>query len=260
MMNDQQNPTLSYLRGGNQAADSNKSGIDRAEVRTRRFQVCFLMQEWPPTLPTFIQTLEKKSLEIESQLGPGPETIRIELLSSTPDLEMSILKEGYEVPPLAQGACTQSIKVRYDHQSPLDTGHQLSSILHEYVHLIIGKNSNGKCPAWLDEGLAVFLTQKISDEYQAELRLALEADKLPPLEWLEKPFSSLTQEKFRHLAYAFSESLADYLAGHFKWEDIRALILATSVEKKPEDALAHRLSLNYYTLVKDWQRWKNRRG
>ena len=83
-------------------------------------------------------------------------------------------------------------------------------IAHEVVHLHVEHAAGGRAPAWLDEGLAVHLTQELPRIYEEALAKALEAGDTLRLTELESPFSGL-QENQRRLAYSQSARLVAWL-------------------------------------------------
>ncbi len=126
-------------------------------------------------------------------------------------------------------------------------------LTHEIIHLAIDEMSKGSCPYWLDEGLAVYLSQELSDEYNEKLVNAVKKDSFLPFETLENPLPSDTEEKIRQLAYAQCASLVGYIIETYKWDTIQSII-SQSVRRPVKGILADK-SLNYYLLEQGWKRW-----
>lgn len=130
-------------------------------------------------------------------------------------------------------------------------------VTHEYVHLALYEMTDGRCPQWLNEGIAVYFSQNQSDYYEEILYEAVIKDYIIPLEILEADIKKLGEENMVKLAYSQSYSIVSYLVEKIGWERIRQLLENISL-KGAEKAL-NELSLNYYLLEKDWLRWIKRR-
>lgn len=77
------------------------------------------------------------------------------------------------------------------------------AIRHEYAHAVIAELSSGKCPAWLDEGLAQLLEGKINPLLGPALRKWISNNDSMPLSWLENGFT-LLDDSIVPAAYAQS--------------------------------------------------------
>jgi hypothetical protein len=113
--------------------------------------------------------------------------------------------------------------------------------------------SKGKCPYWLDEGLAIYFSQELSDEYINNLFKAIKKDSIIPLEVLQDPLPAKIPEDFRQLAYAEVSSIADYLIETYGWNKIKSIIYHCA--RRPLKAILGDLSLNYYLMERGWKRW-----
>ena len=126
-------------------------------------------------------------------------------------------------------------------------------ITHEIIHLAIRRLSGGQCPYWLDEGLAVYLSQELPQHYQLVICAAARNDTMLPLESLEKPPGVKLKEEARVLAYAESAFMVNYLCENYDWEKIKAAV-RKSRNKNKEQILAE-MGLNYYLLELACKRW-----
>jgi hypothetical protein len=126
-------------------------------------------------------------------------------------------------------------------------------LTHEIIHLAIDEMSKGSCPFWIDEGLAVYLSQELSGEYRERLVDAVEKDSFLPFETIENPLPADTEENIRQLAYAQCTSLVGYIIEIYKWDTIQSII-SQSVRRTVKAILADK-SLNYYLLEQAWKRW-----
>lgn len=126
-------------------------------------------------------------------------------------------------------------------------------LTHEIVHLAIDEMSRGNCAYWLDEGMAVYLSQELPDLYRARIEKAMKKDAFLPLETLEEPLPSDSTEYLRQLAYAQCASLAAYFIETYGWDGVQSII-SRSARKSVKAILAEK-SLNYYLLEQAWKRW-----
>ncbi len=77
------------------------------------------------------------------------------------------------------------------------------ALRHEYAHAVIAEISDGKCPAWLDEGVAQYLEGRINGLLGPSLRKWISSNDAMPLSWLQNGFT-LLKEDIVPAAYAQS--------------------------------------------------------
>jgi len=126
-------------------------------------------------------------------------------------------------------------------------------LTHEIIHLAIDEISRSLCPYWLDEGLAVYLSQELPEDYHIGLHEAVKKDKVLPLEVLENPLPADSDEDLRQLAYAEVSSIAEYLIERCGWHQIKAII--RKCRKRNVSSILADMSLNYYLIEQEWKRW-----
>lgn len=145
-------------------------------------------------------------------------------------------------------------KIRVISEDNADEPEALYIILtHEIIHLAIGEISKGQCPYWMDEGLAVFISQGLPDDYLDVMQRAVRSDKTLPLEFLEKPIPANVPGDVRLLAYSEASSIAEYLIETCGWDKIKTIIAHSA--RRPVKAILADMSLNYYLLEQAWKRW-----
>ena len=113
--------------------------------------------------------------------------------------------------------------------------------------------STGFCPYWLDEGLAIYLSQELSDTYLNKLQKAVRGDKIMPLEILENPLPSDAEESLRQLAYSEVFSITEYFIESYGWGKITSVI--RQCRRRPIKTILIDLGLNYYLIEQGWKRW-----
>ena len=110
------------------------------------------------------------------------------------------------------------------------------ALAHEYVHLAVDKLSGGKCPRWLDEGLAQYVTQNLRPADVLALQNALAAGALLPLEVLASDWSLLEDRALVDLAYAQAFSVAQYIVEINGWGAVRDMLKQTAGGDPPSAA------------------------
>lgn len=85
-------------------------------------------------------------------------------------------------------------------------------LIHEFTHAAIYDLTGGRCPAWLNEGLAMLL-EGLKPAEQVYF----------PLKELQKPFTGLEADRAR-LAYKASLSAAYFLTTQYDWAFVRLLL------------------------------------
>lgn len=126
-------------------------------------------------------------------------------------------------------------------------------LTHEIIHLAICDISAGLCPYWLDEGLAIYLSQELSESYLGVLKKAVEGDKTIPLEILEGPLPSDAEQSIRQLAYSEVSSITEYLIESYDWRKIESII--QQCRRRPINTILIDMGLNYYLIEQGWKRW-----
>ena len=124
-------------------------------------------------------------------------------------------------------------------------------VTHECIHLAVRKASLDRVPAWLDEGLATYLSQNLPRRYEASLEEAFRGRTILPLEALNGSFTRFDRAT-KSLAYAQCYSLVDYMVEIYGWELMRELIEGCGRGDSP-DAVLRRWGLNGYLLEKGWE-------
>ena len=110
---------------------------------------------------------------------------------------------------------------------------------HEYVHAVLDHLTNSNCPAWLDEGLAMILTEE-QKNFKLENLEQIEIDQIPHLSKLTESFVSYDQQL---ASIAYKKSI---------WATSRLL------EAKNYDILKNFLiSLRTSNIVKSLKRYYN---
>ena len=181
--------------------------------------------------------------EVRERLGFWPEKARVLFLDKPPG-------EGDWSAARFDGA----IKLDAGAFAGKDPNFLLVALAHEYVHLAVAELAGGRAPAWLDEGLAQYMSQNLKPMDGRLLAKALERDLLLPLDLLEDGLGHLREAGLLDLAYAQAHSLAEYLVEQRGWPGVKRALEELGLGLAREDALApwgggaDQLELN-------WRKW-----
>ena len=127
------------------------------------------------------------------------------------------------MPRWASGCYDGGIRLSY-----CAAGEPVLSILyallrHEWIHLLIHHLAHGRCPVWLDEGLAQSIARPMFQSERRDLQRAIQKECLLSLTVLNKPFNRLPT-KYRKLAYIQSAAVVEFLIQQFGFPKIRRLL------------------------------------
>ncbi len=125
-------------------------------------------------------------------------------------------------------------------------------LTHEITHQAVSEISRGRCPYWLDEGLAVHLSQRLPDVYVEAVKSAVAQDAVLPIEFLERPLPDDIDENTRRLAYGQCAGLAAYVLEFYDWPVVREVLESCAVRSIPD--VLRGFATNYYLLEQGWKR------
>ena len=115
------------------------------------------------------------------------------------------------------------IRLTYHPYSDFSVGVLYAVIRHEWTHLLIDLLTEGRCPNWLDEGLAQFIARPLMNSEKTHLQLASQDQHFLPLHLLRKPFCHLPGKQ-RRLAYLQSYAIVKYLIQEFSFTALRDVL------------------------------------
>ena len=179
-------------------------------------------------VPVFIQ--DAKQMDTSQVAAPG--------YSTTPPVEVGnhTLFSEASLPQWAV-ACYDngSIRLTYRPYSDSSIGVLYAVMRHEWTHLLVDLLAKGRCPNWLDEGLAQFVARPLMNSEKTHLQQASRDKHLLPLYLLQKPFRNLP-EKQRRLAYLQSYAITRYLIQQFGFAALRDVLKHLGDEKSTDTA------------------------
>lgn len=192
-------------------------------------------------------------VEVGSALDYQPERVEIEVYDSKTELRDRARRElDRSYPSWIGGVYDGKIRLSTNDQTTPEPQYLFMLLSHEYVHLVVDTLGRGRCPYWLNEGLAIRLSQELPKAYTEELAKAASEGSLFDLVELENDFTRFSDPGPRRLAYAQAADVVRYLVDRCSWEKMRELLREIPTSGI-EEALGS-LSLNYYLIEKDWKR------
>ena len=128
-------------------------------------------------------------------------------------------------------------------------------LFHEYTHALIHDLAKGRCPSWLNEGLAEY--EGRSQLRGAVPRLAKAAQESRLVPWLELSdhISTALPAEDVGLAYEQSYSAVAYLVERFSFWRIRRVLKALGDGQPWDAALAAELRTKAPRLESQWRQW-----
>ncbi len=226
---------------------------DFVEAHHRDIRIMFHLRNRVIDLSRLIGTVRRIQEKLRENIACPLESVEIEIFQDRAEyVERHTHISEEDLPSWVQGDSGRVIRLIMD-AGGVDTLERLQAMVtHECVHLALNRMTEGKVPAWLDEGLAIYFSQDLPEKYRRSLKNAMEADALFPMEVLEKPFARMDR-KLKNLAYAQSAAVVDFLVEKYGWPTMQDLTKGVANGDSPEFAM-RKAGLNYYLLEREWIR------
>jgi tetratricopeptide (TPR) repeat protein len=128
-------------------------------------------------------------------------------------------------------------------------------IFHEYTHALVHDLARGRCPTWLNEGLAEYEGRTQESGPLSQLTRALEAGRLVPWTQLSDRFSFSLPADEVALAYEQSSSIVSYFVERYGFWRIRRVLKAVAEGSAWEAALVGEFRLKLVRLEANWREW-----
>lgn len=145
-------------------------------------------------------------------------------------------------------------KVRIPLGGVHEVGPHLRALLyHEYAHVVVRGLARGRCPTWLNEGIAEAMERSQLDSPPVELP---GAEGLIPFGRLAGSWRQLTARQAR-LAYEQSYSFVRYLGESYGWYLVGDLLTGYAQGESTEELFARvfgSYGFDYKSLQEDWRR------
>lgn len=138
----------------------------------------------------------------------------------------------------------------------MDIKHVKQVVFHEYTHALIQDLAQGRCPTWLNEGLAEYEGARANDQATRDrLAGAAAAEKLIPWAEIDERFRATEAVEDVSLAYQQAHSIARYLIERYGFWRIRRVMKALAEGASTEQALQDEFKLNITQLEARWRQW-----
>ena len=137
---------------------------------------------------------------------------------------------------------------------------EMASVLkHEMTHSFVQFRSRGRCPVWLQEGLAQVEEGRTSVGFAPRMLEMWRANKTRGLPALEEPFRGLPPEAVR-FAYQISLASVEMLRHRYGMPDLGRLLDRLSAGDSPEAALRATLHLSYSEMEQELAEYLQRKA
>lgn len=132
---------------------------------------------------------------------------------------------------------------------------ELARVLkHELAHSFIAKLAGGRCPPWLNEGIAQFLEPRRLGSNGRQLALLFTNQQNIPLNELERSFTRFSGA-MATVAYAESLAAVSYIADNYGLSDLQRILDRISQGSSTEAALRETIHSDYGQFESDLGRY-----
>ena len=202
----------------------------------------------PTTLrDAVLEVLEAKYEDLSSQFDISPRNITVILYTEQAfqDVTQS---------PSWTGAVNDG-RIRIPISGLTTVTPDLARILgHELTHSFINQISHGRCPQWLNEGIAQLMEPRTAAPYGATLARLFADNHQVPLNLLQGSFMNLGSSE-ASMAYVQSLAVTEYLRDRFGMDDIRRILERIGEGASAESALQSTVHCSYASLEQDVGRY-----
>ncbi|HEY7351254.1 MAG TPA: tetratricopeptide repeat protein [Terriglobales bacterium] len=191
-----------------------------------------------------LSTLESAYQDLSSEFGNSPRA-SIEVVLYTNQAYFDVTRA-----PTWTGALNDG-KIRI----PLGGVSYVSSdfarvLRHELTHSFVNQATQGRCPTWLNEGIAQMLEPKSLGSLGAPLARLYKNDRAIPLNMLEGGFFSLSTGQ-AEVAYAESLATVEYIRDRYGMSDIMRMLDRLGQGESTESAMRSTIHCDYRALQEE---------
>lgn len=211
------------------------------ESETHHFILRYQGNAAPQLATDVLRTLEEhfRTLQTELRFAPG-EPIAVVLYTQ------QTFRDVTRAPSWA-GAANDG-RIRVPVQGLTSVSDQLSHVLmHELTHSFVRQKTQGRCPQWLDEGLAQWMEGRRSESTALPLIAAYEQGMHPPVKQLEGSWEGFSGQS-ASFAYAWSLASVETIIANSGMWGIERLLGELAAGSAVESALGTSLQTNYPDL------------
>lgn len=125
-------------------------------------------------------------------------------------------------------------------------------IWHEYTHAVVFDLTDGRCPTWLNEGLAKYEELKQEKPDLTILKKAINENYCVPINKLESSFSLKNDPEKLNIAYLEAYSFIDFILNRWSFYLIKDILSHLKQGKSLEEAFYEETGRSMNKLNKDW--------
>jgi len=229
-----------------------ESGVEKNLSRTDTypFVIRFADAQVPVEISSVREMLRDAYRRIGQQLNYFPNHAIPVLLY--PDADFQKVKSlSHPVSGLYDG------KIRLPLKAGSLNGDQLQAILwHEYTHALVHDLSRGRCPIWLNEGMAVSQESRVNTLDVGLVKKAMQEGQLPVWDhlWSQQQYDQASLV----LYYQSSFLIVQYLVKRWSWSELTHLLERLGQGTPMRDALRAQYHADPAVLEKEWRVWLRR--
>jgi len=205
----------------------------------------------PQLARDILRALEQHFRAIESELNfTPPEPIGVILYT----------EQGFADITRAPGwvGALNDGRIRVPVQGLTSVSAELSRVLkHELTHSFLSQKTRGRCPVWLQEGIAQWMEGERSGAHAALLERAYERHMSLPLAAMEGSWMSLAGDMAGY-AYAWALAVVEYIVATSGMRDIERLLDRLATEPSLEAATRGILRMDYAELEQETVKYLRR--
>lgn len=224
------------------ARRENRAEDNFSERDTGHFNLRYEGTQSPEALRNqILATLESAYQDLASQFGKEPRS-SIEVVLYTNQAYFDVTRA-----PGWTGALNDG-KIRIPLRGLTSVTPGLARILrHELTHSFVNQETQGRCPQWLNEGIAQMLEPKSITTQGHVLAQLFKAEREIPLNALESGFTSLSLGESQ-LAYAESLATVAYIRDQYGMSDVMRILDRIGQGESVESALRSTIHCDYRQL------------
>jgi hypothetical protein len=191
-----------------------------------------------------VQTLESHYTTLVSDLGAEPrDTISVILYTNQAYFDVTRA-------PTWTGAVNDG-KLRIPVEGLTSVDSELSGVLkHELTHSFVNQITRGRCPVWLNEGVAMLEQGRNSASYGRQLGKLYSAHKNIPLNQLEGSFMNFNSTEAT-VAYVESLAAVEYIRDTYGMSDVDRVLERIGEGSSAEAALRATIHSGYGQLEQE---------
>jgi tetratricopeptide (TPR) repeat protein len=209
---------------------------------SRHFTLHYQGKETGPELQQEILTsLETGYQDLSSQLGYEPgENIIVILYTQKEFMDIT------EAPSWAGALNDGKLRIPIGGITAMDPELE-RNLKHELTHSFVNSLGRGRCPVWLNEGLAQIMEPRSASTYARQLSPIFVQRKAIPFSILERSFTRFSNLQ-AEIAYAESLSAVEYLRSRYGMSEIVRMLQNIASGADTEQALQRSTGLDYSVL------------